>query len=314
MPIAFSTSQHLECSFIRPDNKRMFIRDIKSVKMKIASLVSSSLERLMVISDFDYTLSCYSKNGKKCHTTHGIFENLSLDDDNQFQKQIHQLTDKYVKIEFSPTMTIEDKTPYMQEWWRESHNLIVQNKVTNCKMEELVKSSDIILKDKCMEFLTLMEMTRVPFVLFSAGIGNIIEYAFMQQVGRIPQNTHIISNFMEFDSNGVCSAFFEPLIHTFNKNSTVIKKEASFFHQLATKTSVLLLGDSLGDVHMDVGVETELVVLKIGFLNFNSEKLLEKYMEEYDIVLVEENSLDVPLQIMELIKDGQQGFDSNICT
>lgn len=65
---------------------------------------------------------------------------------------------------------------------------------------------------------------------------------------------------------------------------------------------------------MDVGVETELVVLKIGFLNFDSEKLLEKYMEEYDIVLVEENSLDVPLQIMELIKDGQQGFDSNMCT
>lgn len=65
---------------------------------------------------------------------------------------------------------------------------------------------------------------------------------------------------------------------------------------------------------MDVGVETELVVLKIGFLNFDAEKLLEKYMEEYDIVLVEENSLDVPLQIMELIKDGQQGFDSNICT
>lgn len=65
---------------------------------------------------------------------------------------------------------------------------------------------------------------------------------------------------------------------------------------------------------MDVGVETELVVLKIGFLNFDAEKLLEKYMEEYDIVLVEENSLDVPLQIMELIKDGQQGFDSNMCT
>ena len=53
-----------------------------------------------------------------------------------------------------------------------------------------------------------MEHTKIT----PSSLGNIIEYAFMQQVGRIPQNTHIISNFMEFDSNGVSLLIFTPFL------------------------------------------------------------------------------------------------------
>ena len=68
----------------------------------------------------------------------------------------------------------------------------------------------------------------------------------------------------------------------------------------------MLLGDSMGDIHMDVGVVNEGAVFKIGFLNFDVEHLLPKYLAGYDMVLVEDLTMDVPMKLLNIIIASQK--------
>jgi hypothetical protein len=115
------------------------IRNAETVTKKIQSMVQATSGRLMVfnflnlyryfiqtIADFDYTLSRYHKNGQKCITTHGLFEDVAADISSDFRERICSLRDKYIVIEYCPETQMEDKIPMMEQWWRESHGLIEQ--------------------------------------------------------------------------------------------------------------------------------------------------------------------------------------------
>ncbi|KAI1708284.1 pyrimidine 5'-nucleotidase (UMPH-1) domain-containing protein [Ditylenchus destructor] len=280
------------------NNKVVLMRDPKTVRTKLDALLDAGFDKLIVITDFDYTLSRFTKNGHRCSTTHGVFEQAIAEEDKEFHAEISKLREKYLHIEFSPTMTIEEKTPYMEEWWQTSHKLIVENRFSREKIKEFTAKSQVMLRERAAEFVSFIEKQGSPLIVFSAGIGNIIQFVLEDQLGTVPKCLHILSNMMIFNKEGVCVNFSEPLVHTFNKNSSVVKKDAPFFHQISNRTCVLLLGDSLGDIHMDVGVEKETVVLKVGYLNFNFEQLTEKYLEEYDIVLIDDQTMNVPLTIL----------------
>lgn len=67
-------------------------------------------------------------------------------------------------------------------------------------------------------------------------------------------------------AQGVLTHFKGPLIHTYNKNNSVLQG-TGYFQQLSTRTSIILLGDSIGDLTMADGVPSVENILKIGFLN-----------------------------------------------
>jgi len=72
---------------------------------------------------------------------------------------------------------------------------------------------------------------------------------------------------MEFNEQQLLVGFKEPLIHTYNKNESVIPQNCQYFGELAHRNNVILLGDSIGDVSMAQGVHKPGNILKIGFLN-----------------------------------------------
>lgn len=67
-----------------------------------------------------------------------------------------------------------------------------------------------------------------------------------QNLGKIPSQLHIISNFMNFSKkNNICESFTEPTIHSCCKNSTVITGEQTYTKDIKSRPNIILLGDSI---------------------------------------------------------------------
>ncbi|KAK6047573.1 Pyrimidine 5'-nucleotidase, partial [Cooperia oncophora] len=182
------------------NHPQVMMRDRDAVEKKLRIMVEGGKEKLMVISDFDYTLSRYEDSlGRRCWTTHGVFDNCSKQVDPELSLKLQRLKEKYFPVEFDPKLTLEQKVPYMEEWWNTSHNHIVSARFHRRTVENFVRNSKIILRDQADQMMTRLNQLGVPLVVFSAGIGNIIEMYLEQRLGQIPSNIHIISNMMNFD-------------------------------------------------------------------------------------------------------------------
>ncbi|UMM22231.1 hypothetical protein L5515_003551 [Caenorhabditis briggsae] len=278
--------------------------DPTTVAAKLRKMVVGGAGKTVVISDFDYTLSRFANgSGERLSTTHGVFDDNVMRLKPELGQKFVDLKNKYYPIEFCPKLTMEEKIPHMEKWWGTSHSLIVNEKFSKHTIQDFVRQSRIVFKDGAEDFIQSLDAHNIPLVIFSAGIGNIIEYFLEQKLGAIPRNTHFISNMILFDEDEKACAFSEPLIHTFCKNSSVIQKEAPFFHEINGRVNVILLGDSMGDIHMDVGVERDGPTLKVGYYNgsLDDTAALQHYKEVYDIVLIHDPTLNVAQKIVDVI-------------
>ncbi|KPP72958.1 hypothetical protein Z043_107991, partial [Scleropages formosus] len=99
---------------------------------------------------------------------------------------------------------------------------------------------------------------------------------------------------------GILKGFKGDLIHVYNKHDGALKN-SDYFKQLKDNCNIILLGDSLGDLNMADGVPNVESILKIGYLNDEVDDQLEKYLDSYDIVLVRDETLEVPNSILQKI-------------
>uniref|UniRef100_A0A803TEY4 5'-nucleotidase n=1 Tax=Anolis carolinensis TaxID=28377 RepID=A0A803TEY4_ANOCA len=274
------------------------MKNPEQVKNIISLLRKGGAERLQVISDFDMTLTRFGFNGKRCPTSHNIIDNSRVINE-EGRRKLKDLLHYYYPIEIDPYRTVEDKLPLMVEWWTKAHNLLTQQKILKSDISEMVKESDVMLRDGFNTFFDQLHQNKVPLFIFSAGVGDVLE-EIIRQAGAFHPNVNVVSNYMDFDDSGVLQGFKGPLIHTYNKNNTVLK-DTEYFQQLCTRTNILLLGDSMGDLSMADGVADVKNILRIGFLNDRVEEQRGKYIESYDIVLEKDETLDVANGILNFI-------------
>ncbi|XP_015253505.1 PREDICTED: 7-methylguanosine phosphate-specific 5'-nucleotidase-like [Cyprinodon variegatus] len=276
----------------------VMMRERSRVEDTIHSMQKAGARSLQVISDFDMTLTRFAYQGKRVPTTHNILNNrLLINEDST--KKMKELLNRYYPIEIDANLSPEEKLPYMVEWWTKVHELLIQQRIRKDMLAHAVRESSAMLREGYRVFFDCLAEQRVPLLIFSAGVGDVLEEVIRQNDVFHP-NVHIISNYMDFDHAGILQAFKGQLIHSYNKREGALS-HATALRELHGRPNVLLLGDSLGDLSMADGVSEAQNILTVGFLNDQVEDRKESYMNSFDIVLVKDETMDVPNAILRYI-------------
>ena len=94
------------------------------------------MDRLVIVADFDRTITSAfvdAAAGVAGSTSHGILESCSVLSP-AYRAKAQSLLDKYHPIEFSATLSREEKLPIMQEWYRQAHALVTDRRVRTCPL------------------------------------------------------------------------------------------------------------------------------------------------------------------------------------
>uniref|UniRef100_G3P256 5'-nucleotidase n=1 Tax=Gasterosteus aculeatus aculeatus TaxID=481459 RepID=G3P256_GASAC len=286
-------------------NPSVCMKDPQRVQEILESMVKAGSNTVQVISDFDMTLTRFAYNGKRCPTCHNILDNSRLIS-NDCKVELKELLDTYYPIEIDCTRPVDEKLPLMVEWWTKAHEILVQQEIKKDQLAVAVRESEAKLRDGYQLLFDHLHEHSIPLLIFSAGIGDILEEV-IRQAGVFHPNVKVFSNYMDFDESGVLRAFKGELIHIYNKREGALLN-TGHFQELRTRPNVLLLGDSLGDLNMADGVHDMENILKIGFLNDKVEERKQSYLDAYDIVLVRDETLEVPNAVMLYLTVHFSGF------
>lgn len=275
------------------------IRCENDVNEKIKQLVSGGPDKLQIISDFDRTITTSEYNNKPTMSSFSVFEACdSLSED--YKEKARTLLQKYRPIEDSTQMTVAQKLPFIEEWWQQSELLL---KGLCFQYEDIVKSikkADLHLRDGSAEAFNKLFNKKIPIIVLSAGIGDVVELILMHE-NLFTENVSVVSNFLKMskDNNGLSTIEGfkgQKLIHVFNKNEHAYIDSHKNDTHLSGRSNVILLGDSLGDANMDGGIQYD-TVLRIGFLNADLMEHEDGYLQQYklafDIVLVQDQTMEL---------------------
>ncbi len=248
--------------------------------------------KLQVITDFDKTLTKAFVKGEYVLSLIAYLRNKKyLTED--YSPKAFALYEKYHPYETSLTLPRKEKEKAMHAWWKTHFKLLIEcglDKATLKKAaQEMLNEQDVILREGTSYFLSFLKEKRIPLVIMSASLGDLLK-ELLQQHGSLSNNITVISNFLNFDRKGKATGVKNTIIHSLNKREIEIKKHP-VFKRLEKKKNILLLGDSLEDIEMIQGLKYENLIA-IGFLNEKEDELLPVYKKYFDVIILKDGTMN----------------------
>ncbi|XP_014223977.1 7-methylguanosine phosphate-specific 5'-nucleotidase-like [Trichogramma pretiosum] len=277
-------------------SSKVHLKDEATVFEKINKIITDGPERLQVITDFDFTITKQHEEGQPMHSSFCIFKK-SKQLPSSYLEQSRVLFEKYRPIELDPRVPRELKARLLDTWMTSAHRNLKGIRFSRGEMEGLAEQHGNGFRERTKELFERLHAKQVPILILSAGLGDVVE-ALLRRQGILYDNIHIVSNFLKYNDGDVLDGFKRPdkVLHVLNKNGHAVDEE--YFEVLKNKTNVLLMGDSLGDADMAEGAKNADNILKIGFLYHHVEENLPLYKETFDIVLHDDQTMNVVLDIL----------------
>ncbi|XP_059051333.1 7-methylguanosine phosphate-specific 5'-nucleotidase-like [Achroia grisella] len=267
------------------------IKNEEGLLQKLNRIISQGHEKLQIVTDFDHTLTRHIKDdGTPVLTSFGMLS-ACPSVPQHYKDEDLRLSDIYKPIESNGFISVEEKTKHMVDWYVAGNSLL---KGMTFPRNELIQVAEG-LKDcfrsgvECL--IDWSDSNEVPVLIFSAGLGDCVEAAL--KINKLLRsNVKIVANFLAMDESDEIVGMQGEIIHTLNKNETAIKN-TEYYTMVRNRSNVILMGDNIGDAGMAEGMEHCDVVVKIGYLSRNVEENLQNYRDKFDIVLVNEHTMDV---------------------
>ena len=253
-------------------------------------LVVNGPKKLHVLADFDRTLTKAYVKGKKVTSLISV-----LRDHNyltpEYPAKAKELLNKYHPIELDPQVPSGEKKKAMHEWWSKHFQLLIESGLSRKDIMDVIQSGVVEFRDGAVKLLDLLYEAQIPLVILSSSglSGDAIEL-YLKQEQKMYENVYIVGNSFEWDSDGKATSIRKPIIHTLNKDETVIQ-ELYFYNQIQDRTNVILLGDSEGDVRMIAGFSYD-EIIRIGFFNDPERESLNEFKKLYDVIVTQDGPMD----------------------
>ena len=282
--------------------EQVYFHNKELLQQKIEGIKSQGLDKLHIVSDFDRTLTKCFFDGKKIPSAIALIrEGGYLTED--YPKKAFALFDKYHPIEIDDSLDYDFKFQKMQEWWETHEKLLIKSGMHQKVIDDILERYPKMFRDGTIPFLDYLNSHNVPLLIFSSGIGNLIE-GYLKKENRLTSNIHILSNTFDFNSEGYATGYKNGIIHVMNKSETKVE-DKKYRDLISQRNNVILLGDSLGDLGMVNDLDTNLII-KIGFLNEDVENKLELYKSKFDVVITNDGSMNYVNQLLDELNGAEK--------
>jgi len=266
----------------------IIITNEKALEKLKYKILEDGPNKLHILADFDRTLTKNFVDGEEVPSIISVLcDGTYLTSD--YAPKAHALFEKYHPIEINPKISLKEKKKAMREWWETHFKLLIQCGLNKKNLEKVVNSSKLRFRKGVLEFVDMLHKYDIPLVIMSSsGLGGDAISMYLEKQGRLYNNIYIISNSYKWDKNGNAIAIKEPIIHSMNKDETMIQDFPDIYKIVKNRKNIILLGDSVEDTGMIIGFDYENII-KIGFLNKNIEENLERYRKNFDITILNDS-------------------------